>query len=275
MRCKAETVKLSEGRPARVLDMDFPARDRRMIAAEFLRSALPIGLGTEPPHPDGAGETRRVPASHLPTKGLSRHAHHFRPSSSASATASPAAASSRSAPSASARRPDPGRPVPRRSQAGHGSHRHKAVINIFLGGGPPHQDMWDIKTEAPAEIRGEFKPIATKVPGIQIGEVFPQIAARMDKCVPSSAPSSAPRGGHDAFQCMTGWPAQIAAADGRPAEHRRRRRQAAGPGRSVGAAVRRPGRADAARAVVRLRPARLPRRASTRRSSRTGRAWPT
>ena len=31
---------------------------------------------------------------------------------------------------------------------------HKAVINIFLGGGPPHQDMWDIKTEAPSEIRG-------------------------------------------------------------------------------------------------------------------------
>src|SRR5947209_2979382 len=53
---------------------------------------------------------------------------------------------------------------------------HKAVINIFLGGGPPHQDMWDIKTEAPKEIRGEFKPIATKVPGIQIGETFPKIA---------------------------------------------------------------------------------------------------
>ena len=53
---------------------------------------------------------------------------------------------------------------------------HKAVINIFLGGGPPHQDMWEIKTEAPKEIKGEFKPIATKVPGIQIGEVFTRIA---------------------------------------------------------------------------------------------------
>ena len=63
------------------------------------------------------------------------------------------------------------------ARAGTTSNRHKAVINIFLGGGPPHQDMWDIKTEAPAEIRGEFKPIATNVPGIQIGEVFPQIAA--------------------------------------------------------------------------------------------------
>src|SRR6201987_4168957 len=53
------------------------------------------------------------------------------------------------------------------------SPSRKAVINIFLGGGPPHQDMWDIKTEAPAEIRGEFKPIPPRVPGIQIGEAFP------------------------------------------------------------------------------------------------------
>src|ERR1051326_5952015 len=60
---------------------------------------------------------------------------------------------------------------------------HKAVINIFLGGGPPHQDMWEIKTEAPKEIRGEFGPINTNVTGIQIGEVFTRIAARADKCV--------------------------------------------------------------------------------------------
>ena len=52
---------------------------------------------------------------------------------------------------------------------------HKGLINIFLGGGPPHQDMWEIKTEAPSEIRGEFSPIATNVPGIQICEVFPQL----------------------------------------------------------------------------------------------------
>ncbi len=62
------------------------------------------------------------------------------------------------------------------------SNRHKAVINIFLGGGPPHQDMWDIKEDAPAEIRGEFKSIATKVEGIRIGECFPRIAQIMDKC---------------------------------------------------------------------------------------------
>ena len=68
---------------------------------------------------------------------------------------------------------------PRRRLPGRGrsaavrAPRHKAVINIFLGGGPPHQDMWDLKTDAPAEIRGEFKPIATNVPGIQIGEMLP------------------------------------------------------------------------------------------------------
>ncbi len=68
------------------------------------------------------------------------------------------------------------------ARAGVTGTRQKAVINIFLGGGPPHQDMWDLKMEAPAEIRGEFKPIATNVPGIQICEVFPKFAARMDKC---------------------------------------------------------------------------------------------
>ena len=59
----------------------------------------------------------------------------------------------------------------------------KSIINIFLGGGPPHQDMWDIKTEAPREIRGEFNPIDTAVPGIQIGECFPKLAAIMDRLV--------------------------------------------------------------------------------------------
>jgi hypothetical protein len=82
---------------------------------------------------------------------------------------------------------------------------HKAVINIFLGGGPPHQDMWEIKSEAPAEIRGEFKPIATNVTGIQIGEVFGKIAAHMDKYAVIRSVVGA-TGGHDAIQCMTGWP---------------------------------------------------------------------
>src|SRR5258708_1901497 len=88
--------------------------------------------------------------------------------------------------------------------AGQSHSSHKAVINIFLGGGPPHQDMWDIKSEAPKEIRGEFKPIATKVPGIQIGETFPKNAALADQCVFIRSIVGA-RGGHDAIQCMSGW----------------------------------------------------------------------
>jgi hypothetical protein len=102
------------------------------------------------------------------------------------------------------------------AQAGVKPSPHRAVINIFLGGGPPHQDMWEIKTEAPNEIRGEFKPIATRVNGIQIGEVFPRIAAMMDKCVVIRSIVGA-TGGHDAVQCMTGWsPRDMAAMGGRP-----------------------------------------------------------
>ena len=81
---------------------------------------------------------------------------------------------------------------------------HKAVINIFLGGGPPHQDMWDIKTEAPSEIRGPFKPIPTNVAGVHIGECFPQIASMFDKftAIRSVVGSD---GSHDGHQCVTGW----------------------------------------------------------------------
>lgn len=91
-----------------------------------------------------------------------------------------------------------------RSDAATPSRRHKAVINVFLGGGPPHQDMWDIKTDAPLEIRGEFKPINTSVPGIEIGEAFPLIAQRMEKFAIIRSVIGA-RGGHDAEQCTTGW----------------------------------------------------------------------
>jgi hypothetical protein len=82
---------------------------------------------------------------------------------------------------------------------------HKAVINIFLGGGPPHQDMWDVKVDAPAEIRGEFRPIRTAVPDIEICEVFPRIAQVMDRCAIIRSIVGA-TGQHDAWQCMTGWP---------------------------------------------------------------------
>src|SRR5688572_12917471 len=93
---------------------------------------------------------------------------------------------------------------------------HKAVINIFLAGGPPHQDMWEIKTEAPSEIRGEFKPIDTAVPGIQIGEVFTRIAGMMDKfAVIRSVVGCS--GAHDGFQCFSGWHRKdLSSLGGRP-----------------------------------------------------------
>src|SRR5204863_9091680 len=92
-----------------------------------------------------------------------------------------------------------------RAEARAGSRSsHKAVINVFLPGGPPHQDMWEIKTEAPTEIRGEFKPIATKVPGIQICEVFPRLAGLMDKAVVIRSVVGND-GRHNLFQCNTGW----------------------------------------------------------------------
>jgi hypothetical protein len=96
------------------------------------------------------------------------------------------------------------------------SSPHKAVINIFLGGGPPHQDLWEIKTEAPREIRGEFRPIATRVPGIQICEVFPRLANLMDKSVVIRSMVGA-LDRHEAIQCQSGWvQSSLANLGGRP-----------------------------------------------------------
>src|SRR6266446_3469636 len=53
---------------------------------------------------------------------------------------------------------------------------HKAVIMVYLPGGPSHLDMYDLKPDAPAEIRGEFKPICTNVPGIAVCEHLPRLA---------------------------------------------------------------------------------------------------
>jgi hypothetical protein len=63
----------------------------------------------------------------------------------------------------------------------------KAAIMIYLPGGPSHMDMYDLKPEAPQEFRGEFKPIKTNVPGVQICEWFPLQARMWDKlaCVRS------------------------------------------------------------------------------------------
>ncbi len=80
---------------------------------------------------------------------------------------------------------------------------HKSVIMIYLTGGPPHQDMVDLKPDAPTEIRGEFRPIATNVPGIQISELMPRVAGMMDKfAIIRSLVGAEER--HSSFQCVTG-----------------------------------------------------------------------
>jgi uncharacterized protein (DUF1501 family) len=57
----------------------------------------------------------------------------------------------------------------------------RACIVLFMWGGPAQQDTWDPKPEAPAEYRGEFRPIATSVPGIRICEHLPRLARHADK----------------------------------------------------------------------------------------------
>jgi len=68
-----------------------------------------------------------------------------------------------------------------RAEALSGKKSPKSVIMIYLVGGPPHQDMFDLKPEAPKEIAGPWRPIATNVPGFEIGESFPLLAKLADK----------------------------------------------------------------------------------------------
>jgi hypothetical protein len=59
---------------------------------------------------------------------------------------------------------------------GTASGRARSCILIFAWGGPSHLDTWDLKPDAPAEVRGEFRPIATSVPGVRVSEHFPRLA---------------------------------------------------------------------------------------------------
>ncbi len=149
---------------------------------------------------------------------------------------------------------------------------HKAVIMIFLSGGPPHQDLIDLKPEAPVEIRGEFSPIATNVPGIEICELLPQLASMMDKfaAIRSIVGSE---GAHAAFQCLT---AQIAIRS-RPAAGRRLARSSPS---CKARRSRQSRRSSACRPRCARRPGRIPASPATwasltRRSSPAPRAAPT
>ncbi len=67
------------------------------------------------------------------------------------------------------------------AKQGGATDRDVNCIMVFLLGGPSHIDTWDPKPDAPAEIRGPFKPIATSAPGMQISEIFPRLAQHADK----------------------------------------------------------------------------------------------
>jgi len=86
----------------------------------------------------------------------------------------------------------------------------KSVIMLFLQGGPSHIDIWDPKPNAPSNVRGDFKPIKTKVPGIEVSEVMPMLADQMDKVTLIRSMSYTPVGlfNHTAaiYQMMTGYP---------------------------------------------------------------------
>jgi hypothetical protein len=91
----------------------------------------------------------------------------------------------------------------------------QVVIMIYMCGGPPHQDMYDIKVDAPTEVRGEFDPIKTAVPGIEICQLLPNLARIMDKLVPIRTVVGC-RDDHAGYQCFTGHLSQNEPAGGWP-----------------------------------------------------------
>ena len=85
------------------------------------------------------------------------------------------------------------------------SGRAKSVILLFLSGAPSHQDIWDLKPHAPAEVRGEFRPIDTVAPGVQIGPHLPRLALVADRfAIVRSMTHSLPSHEHATHFVLTG-----------------------------------------------------------------------
>ena len=85
-----------------------------------------------------------------------------------------------------------------------GRQTQRSVIMVYLSGGIAHQDTFDLKPNAPAEVRGEFNPIATTVPGIEYCELLPKLAGVADKCsIIRSVVGQ--RDEHSSFQSVTGY----------------------------------------------------------------------
>ena len=108
-----------------------------------------------------------------------------------------------------------------RAPGGFGARRHveasrgpgwgkaKSIIMVYLQGGPSHLDLWDPKENVPDNVRSVFKPIPTKVPGMQFTEILPQLAQINDKFTIIRSMSYTPNGlfNHTAaiYQMMTGY----------------------------------------------------------------------
>ena len=116
---------------------------------------------------------------------------------------------------------DPAKPL-------NGFGQATSVILLFLQGGPSHIDIWDPKPDAPSNIRGEFKPIETNVPGIWLSETMPLLAKQMDKATLVRSVSYTPAGlfNHTAamYQMVTGSTPDKVAPSGQldppsPADH--------------------------------------------------------
>ncbi len=103
----------------------------------------------------------------------------------------------------------------RGGRAGGSGSPHKSVIMIYLAGGAAHQDTFDLKPEAPDGIRGEFKPIGTRIPGVHIGELLPRIAGLMDKVAVIRSIVGL-RDEHSSFQNVTGYPMGQSQREGSP-----------------------------------------------------------
>ncbi|MDA1164602.1 MAG: DUF1501 domain-containing protein [Planctomycetota bacterium] len=80
----------------------------------------------------------------------------------------------------------------------------KGIIMVLLPGGPSHLDMYDLKPDAPTEIRGEFQPISTSVPGIEICELMPRLAANAQKLTFLRSLMGF-KNDHNTHWCSTGW----------------------------------------------------------------------
>lgn len=102
-----------------------------------------------------------------------------------------------------------------RAEEAGGRKTGKSIIMVYLSGGLAHQDSFDLKPDAPAEIRGEFQPIDTCVPGIRICELLPKLAAAMDR-VALVRSIVGLRDEHSSFQTITGYPMDMSQREGRP-----------------------------------------------------------